>query len=293
MIRNSRIIMLLFFSIISFVSARNTIYADTENTINIHYKAVEDKQYNDLSYRLWNITDHTPINELNKKTVEELDNNYQYIDSGQNNINGIVTVNNIPNGHYYIRAKEIPNIVPILIELPLKNDSKTVEIYSKDYIQTGSIILKKIGIDNKNRELRLQGVKFKLYSEDGLEVRFKKNIPSTDIDSDAILITDKEGIIKINSILPGIYYFKEIKTLPNYNLKEEKIEIKVESNKISEVKVINEMKNSTSTKKGNIIQRYFPKTGSKASFFSVILGILILICLYILRRKKNKRANNE
>lgn len=283
--------MLLFFSIISLLSIGKKIYADTENTINIHYRSVEDDKHNGLYYRLWNITDDTPMSELNKKTTGELDSNYQYIDSGITNREGIAIVNNISNGIYYIRAKTVPNIVPILVKLPLKNNSKIVEIYSKDYVQPGSVILKKTGIDRTNRTFRLQGVKFKLYSKEGIEVNFKNGIPSTDIDADTTLLTNKEGIIKINSILPGMYYFKEIETLPNYKLKKDKFEIKVESNKTSEIEVINEMKSPASNKKRNVLQRYFPKTGTATSFIFIVLGIVILtfICLY----KRSEIINNE
>lgn len=81
----------------------------------------------------------------------------------------------------------------------------------------------KVDKDTKNK---LKGVEFELLNED------KKVIHSN-------LVTDKEGKIVIDNLLPGKYYLKEVKTLDGYTLYEKLIEVTAKLNQSVTVTVNN------------------------------------------------------
>lgn len=93
-----------------------------------------------------------------------------------------------------------------------KNDTK-ITIIKKEY---GS-------------EKRLQGVKFNLLDED------KKIFMSN-------LVSDENGEIILENIIPGTYYLQEIETIEKYELDNDLIEIKVDLNEKLEVIVNNSLK---------------------------------------------------
>ena len=80
-----------------------------------------------------------------------------------------------------------------------------------------------------NSNKRLEGVKFSLL-----------NTGNDNVFQD--LITDKNGEIIIENILPGKYFLKEMETLNEYKLIEEPIEINIEFDEEKEIVVENELK---------------------------------------------------
>ena len=92
--------------------------------------------------------------------------------------------------------------------------------YTKN--DTKIIILKK---DEDNQKY-LKDVEFNLLDEN-------KNIIYTG------LITDENGKIEINNLLPGTYYIQETRTLEGYNIYDKLIKVELELNETSTINVIN------------------------------------------------------
>ncbi len=95
--------------------------------------------------------------------------------------------------------------------------------YTKN--NTEIVIIKK---DEKD-EKRLEGVKFELLDNN-------QNVLFTD------LVTDKNGEVKIENLLPGTYYIKEIKTLEGYQIYDKLIKVEIDLNELTKVNVINSEK---------------------------------------------------
>lgn len=102
---------------------------------------------------------------------------------------------------------------------------------------------------------KLEGVKFNLLNSN-------KDIVMED------LITDKNGEILLDGLLPGKYYLQEIETLDGYELNSETIEIDLKLNEKEEVIVNNKVKeiikNNEEDKKNEVInlpEKTLPVTG--------------------------------
>lgn len=96
----------------------------------------------------------------------------------------------------------------------------------------------------------LDGVKFNIYNEDK-ELIYEN------------LETDNEGKTLIEGILPGKYFIKEVLTKKEYNLLEEEIEIEVEFNEITNIKIENVKKEIPEKEIQKIKKpmKILPKTG--------------------------------
>ena len=92
--------------------------------------------------------------------------------------------------------------------------------YTKN--ETKIVIIKR----DKNELKLLQGVQFELLDEE-------QNIIYTE------LITNENGEIEINNLLPGTYYIKETRTLEGYELYDKLIKVELDLNEKTTVNVIN------------------------------------------------------
>ena len=92
--------------------------------------------------------------------------------------------------------------------------------YTKN--ETKIIIVKKDGSNQKY----LQGVEFELLDAD-------KNVIYTD------LVTDENGKIELDNLLPGTYYIRETRTLEDYELYDKLIRADLELNETSTINVLN------------------------------------------------------
>lgn len=99
------------------------------------------------------------------------------------------------------------------------NGSKKV-YYTKN--ETKIIIVKK---DDKG-EKYLEGVRFELLDKD-------KNAIYTD------LITNKDGQIEVENLLPGTYYIRETRTLEGYELYNKLIKVELDLNEMATINIIN------------------------------------------------------
>ena len=114
--------------------------------------------------------------------------------------------------NYALTGEKAESTNCILDDNTIKNITKLV-IIKKEY----------------NSETRLQGVKFSLLDENREIVREN-------------LITNENGEIIIDNILPGKYYLKEIETLEKYNLYTDLIEVNINFNEDLKIVVNNELK---------------------------------------------------
>ena len=112
--------------------------------------------------------------------------------------------------------------------------------------ETGIIITKK----DETGENSLKGVEIQLLDEN------QKPIHTG-------LITDENGQIEINNLLPGIYYIQETKTIEGYELNNKMIKVTVDLNEKVKVDVTNnkEEPNIEVNKKENKVEVKLPKTG--------------------------------
>lgn len=142
-------------------------------------------------------------------------------------INAIASLNTKPIGYGKTTIPETQNYA---LTGYIYEDSKT--IYQEIVPKNSSKI--EITKQEKGTGKRLEGVEFNLLNS-------TKDIVIQN------LVTDKNGQIILEQIEPGLYYLQEIKTLENYNVNtelieidlqyNEKIELIVENSKIEELKI--------------------------------------------------------
>ncbi|MGY3186576.1 SpaA isopeptide-forming pilin-related protein [Lysinibacillus sp. TE18511] len=121
---------------------------------------------------------------------------------------------------YTVDGKEIKYAVK---EQPVAGYESKVEGYNivNTKIPKGSIVLTKINADTKDK---LEGVEFTLINDEGKVIAEK-------------LVTDKDGQIKVNNLLPGKYAFVETKALYGYKPLHEKMEFTIENDQKEDVQV--------------------------------------------------------
>lgn len=148
------------------------------------------------------------------------------------NEKGEAVLENLYIGKYYlkeIRTNEeyILNEKEIEVQIEWNNETQKVIKNSK---KQGSLNIVKV--DNENKEIKIEGVKFKLYDSKG-------NCIDT-------YITNKDGKITIEKLDIGSYVLKEVQTNEKYILNEEKTEVQIEWNNETKITIEN------SRKKGNL-----------------------------------------
>ena len=146
----------------------------------------------------------------------------------QTDSNGKISFENLYPGKYIL--KEIETGEKYILdnnqqEIELKyNDTKEIAITNQ--IKTGKIKVYKVDKDNK--EVKIEGVKFDIYSEE-----LKKVIGT--------YTTDKNGEINVENLPIGEYKVIEKASKKWYNLADE-IKLKVKFNETAETTIVNELK---------------------------------------------------
>jgi len=140
--------------------------------------------------------------------------------------NGQVVFDNLPLGRYMVEETAGPphvnlNTNKYAVDIPMTSkDGSTlnydVHIYPKNETIRGAVELTKVdGDTNKS----LAGVKFELYNaEDNTQVI---------VNGTTQFVTDADGIIRIDGLAYGDYYFKEVETLNGYVLGSQKVEFSI------------------------------------------------------------------
>ena len=182
--------------------------------------------------------------------ITDMSNNEKTSFESNENFKILIPIQNLnKNGNFIIEAKGKVATKPVYIGLPdnprLQNVAVTGSIYedgtgakTEYYFENSS----KIIIIKQNQETKnvLPGVKFELLNENK-EVIY------------ANLVTNEQGKIVIENLLPGKYFIREVEPLEGYEMYEKMIEIDLKLNEETTVKVNN-------LKKDEIHENEQPKT---------------------------------
>ena len=140
---------------------------------------------------------------------------------------GILSITNIPYGNYELIEVEAPNGYQILeekISFAILSEEE-VELEITNQLQNGVLQIEKLDYDNLKP---LQGVLFGLYNQD------KELISEYE--------TDENGMITISNLLAGLYYIKELNAPANYELLDGFMEVNIQNNVLSNLKITNRLK---------------------------------------------------
>ena len=173
--------------------------------------------------------DATPVEgvEYTIKRVESFDGkNWEEITGeteikGTTNSEGKIVFSDLPLGRYEVQETDAPDSVimntdKFHVDIPMTyNEGKDlaydVTIYPKNETVMGDVQLSKKTEDGTTA---LGNVKFGLYEEDG-----------TQVGED--LVTDTDGLISVEGLTVGKYYFQELETTGNHALNNTKINFEV------------------------------------------------------------------
>ena len=140
---------------------------------------------------------------------------------------GILSITNIPYGNYELIEVEAPDGYQILeekISFAILSEEE-VELEITNQLQNGVLQIEKLDYDNLKP---LQGVLFGLYNQD------KELISEYE--------TDENGMITISNLLAGLYYIKELNAPANYELLDGFMEVNIQNNVLSNLKITNRLK---------------------------------------------------
>lgn len=223
----------------------------------------------DIKVEIISSSEKWQLDSLNKKYASKIYNLSSNVDLGNYKIelqgtipDGTIITDLNNNIRYDFKiGEEFKVLIPI--ENLLKSDSFTIiaksnletkpVIYGKttipntqNYALTGIIYEEKDALYNEQyyeniskikiikkeygTEKRLAGVKFNLLDKD------KKIVKEN-------LVTDENGEILLEKMIPGLYYLQETETLENYNLNNDLLEINLELDQEFELIVTNTLKN--------------------------------------------------
>ena len=139
---------------------------------------------------------------------------------------GIIEIKDLDIGNYYLKEietneKYILDSEEKSIKIEWKN---TTELKIENARKKGN--LKIIKVDKENNEIAIEGVKFELYD---MKEKLIKEIT-----------TDEKGEAKVENLDIGNYYLKETETNEKYILNEEKIQITINHDEETMIKIENE-----------------------------------------------------
>ena len=200
------------------VTAGEMATATTQDTLNINVNNAK------LKIRKTEENTNTPIEGVKFALYKD----EKLLQEKQTDKDGRISFDNLYPGKYTVKEVEtaekyVLENTPKEIELKY-NETKEIEITNK--LKTGKIKVYKVDKDNK--EVKIEGVKFDLYSEE-----LKKVIGT--------YTTDQNGEINVENLPVGEYKVIEKESNKWYNLADE-IKIKVDFNKTAETTIVNELK---------------------------------------------------
>lgn len=200
------------------VTAGEMATATTKDTLNINVNNAK------LKIRKTEENTNTPIEGVKFALYKD----EKLLQEKQTDKDGRISFENLYPGKYTVKEVEtaekyVLENTPKEIELKY-NETKEIEITNK--LKTGKIKVYKVDKDNK--EVKIEGVKFDLYSEE-----LKKVIGT--------YTTDQNGEINVENLPVGEYKVIEKESNKWYNLADE-IKIKVDFNKTAETTIVNELK---------------------------------------------------
>ena len=155
------------------------------------------------------IDTNLPIKDI--KFIIMKDNNVIY--EGYTNKEGVLEINNLPLGTYFIKEVEAPACYvknEIIYEVSLSEHQKTEVIVIENELKKGKLIIKKVDADNGNP----------LSNTEFIILKDKKQVYKGK--------TNEEGILEIDNLVLGSYIIKEVKASEGYIINEEEINIIIE-----------------------------------------------------------------
>ncbi|NLC88302.1 MAG: Cys-Gln thioester bond-forming surface protein [Clostridiaceae bacterium] len=174
------------------------------------------------------------INKIDKETKQPIANvKFEVSDINKNKIaevvtndKGIAMLKKLYPQTVFIKEIEVPeNYVLSNEEKQIKLEwKKTTSISFENELKKGSLEITKT--DKENKDIKLEGVKFKLYNS-------KENLIKE-------LTTDKNGKIYVDNLKIGNYLIQEVETNKNYILDSKREKINIEYNKITKLNIKNE-----------------------------------------------------
>lgn len=132
----------------------------------------------------------------------------------------------------------------------------------------------------------LEGVVMSLSDSDGNTLRFSKDASGEyvlDANGQTDIVTDKDGKAVMSGLLYGTYYVSEIKTLSNYYLLAEDVDIQLDRENVSQ-EIFNTPKAS------------FPTAGSFDKMLWLLIGGAVAACgliLFIITTKKKRKEKSK
>lgn len=153
--------------------------------------------------------------------------------------NGVIFVDNLALGSYYFVETKAPENYQLstqkyVFEVTDNNYLETIQVQAtnkKDPIKEPELgAVKLIKVDKDNESILLGGAEFALYHSDGTLVQEK-------------LITSESGVLEVDELEVGSYYFVETKAPIGYEKTDEKYVFEIKKDEVSsvqQVKVTNE-----------------------------------------------------
>lgn len=167
--------------------------------------------------------DATSEKELSKAEFLVFNDN-KIIYYGPTKENGILELKNLALGTYYIKEVKSPHGYvkdDNIYEIHLVENNKTEVIIIKNELKKGNLTIKKV---DGNTKKPLYNTEFIILKDNTIIYKG---------------ITNKDGILKIDNLILGLYTIKEIKASNGYNINEEEISIII-TDKENYIEITNE-----------------------------------------------------
>ena len=167
--------------------------------------------------------DATSEKELSKAEFLVFNDN-KIIYYGPTKENGILELKNLALGTYYIKEVKSPHGYVLddnIYEIHLVENNKTEVIIIKNELKKGNLTIKKV---DGNTKKPLYNTEFIILKDNTIIYKG---------------ITNKDGILKIDNLILGLYTIKEIKASNGYNINEEEISIII-TDKENYIEITNE-----------------------------------------------------
>ncbi len=169
--------------------------------------------------------------------VADVQNREKSYFNGSDNFKILIPIKNLKkDGNFVININGNVATRPVIHGIPVANPQLQDTVITGVVYETGSGTKTeyyfsnstKVRIIKKDQETKipLQGVKFQILDEN-------KNVVYSD------LVTDENGTILVENLLPGKYYVQEMETLENYHVYDKLIEIELKLNEETTITVNN------------------------------------------------------
>lgn len=196
-----------------------------------------------------------------------------------------VSIDTDGNVYYYKVTDNGESQMTDKISIPgLVDEGDDIEVTRIINKRLGSITVYKKSATDKTP---LEGVVMNLSDAEGNTLHFSKNDVNgeyvLDANGQTDIVTDKDGKAVMSGLLYGTYYVSEIKTLSNYYLLAEDVEIKLDRENVSQ-EIFNTPKAS------------FPTAGSFDKRLWLLIGGAVAACgliLFIITTKKKRKERSK